>query len=153
MKTVLVAYFSAAGTTRQMAEFIAEGVRFGGQEAITKSIDDIKDAAGLGGYDGYIFGSPTYTLNIPPPMQAFLQMADKSALKGKPGGAFGAYTHDVNYQHDAHAPALILSNMEKAGKMKPFELGPLILREDILKTREGIKACQDYGRIFGEKLG
>ena len=153
MKKVLVAYFSAAGTTRQMAEFIAEGVRFGGQEAIIRNIDDIKDAAGLGGYDGYLFGSPTYALNIPQPMQAFLQMAGKAVLKGKPGGAFGAYTHDVNYQHDAHAPALILDNMEKASKMKPFELGPLTLREDTLKTSEGIKACQDYGRVFGEKLG
>jgi hypothetical protein len=36
--------------------------------------------------------------------------------------------------------------------MKPFELGPLILKEDVVDTIEGMKACQEYGRIFGEKI-
>jgi len=152
MKKVLVAYFSETGTTQAMADYIAEGLRFAGQEAVVKKIGDVKDASELTGYDGYIFGSPTYSLSIPQPMQAFLEMAKAAGLKGKLGGSFGAYTHDVNYQHDAHAPAMILDSLQKACKMKPFELGPLILRTDILKTKEGIKGCQDYGRVFGETL-
>jgi hypothetical protein len=36
--------------------------------------------------------------------------------------------------------------------MKPFELGPFILKEDVVETGEGMKTCQDYGRVFGEKL-
>lgn len=33
MKKVLIAYYSAAGTTEKMAGYIAEGVRFSGHEA------------------------------------------------------------------------------------------------------------------------
>lgn len=36
--------------------------------------------------------------------------------------------------------------------MKPFELGPFNLQEDSVETREVVKTCQDYGRVFGEKL-
>ncbi len=55
---VLIAYYSATGKTEKMAEYIAEGVRFSSHEAVVKKIGDIKDAAELAGYDGYIFGSP-----------------------------------------------------------------------------------------------
>ena len=36
--------------------------------------------------------------------------------------------------------------------MKPFELGPFTLKEDIIRTSERTKTCQDYGKVFGEKL-
>ncbi|RJQ39936.1 MAG: nitric oxide synthase [Dehalococcoidia bacterium] len=153
MKKVLVAYFSAAGTTRQMAEFIAEGARFSGQQVSTRNIEDIRDASELAGYDGYIFGSPTYSLDLPGPMKTFLLLAEKARLGGKLGGAFGSYTHDVGYQHDAHAPAIIMETLQSSAKMIPFELGALTLNEELLKTKEGLKACQDYGRVFGETLG
>ena len=152
MKRVLIAYFSATGTTEKMAQYIAEGVRFSGQEAVTKRIGDIKTTEELAGYDGYIFGSPTYSLDVPKPMQTFLLMAQKAGLEGKTGGAFGSYTHDVGYQHDTYAPAVIFDALQSVGKMKPFELGPFILKEDVVETSEGMKTCQDYGRVFGEKL-
>ena len=69
------------------------------------------------------------------------------------GGAFGSYSHDVSYQHDAYAPAIIFGILQTEDKMKPFELGAFNLKEDGVETREGMKACQDYGRVFGEKLG
>ena len=152
MKRVLIAYFSATGTTEKMAGYIAEGVRFSGHEAVIKRIGDIKTTAEIDGYDGYIFGSPTYSLDVPKPVKTFLLMAGKAGLKGKMGGAFGSYTHDVAYKHDTYAPAIILDMMQSVGKMKPFELGPFTLKEDIIETSEGMKTCQDYGRVFGEKL-
>jgi hypothetical protein len=60
--------------------------------------------------------------------------------------------HDASYQHNEHAPALILGILQNEIKMKPFDLGALALKEDILDTRDGIKACQDYGRVFVQKL-
>jgi flavodoxin len=153
MKKVLVAFFSASGKTQAMADFIAEGIRFSGQQAVTKKISEIKDASELAGYDGYIFGSPTYSLDLPTPMKSFLMMVEQAGLEGKLAGAFGPYTHEVSYQHDAYAPAIILERLQQAGKMKPFELGAFTLKEDLMKTREGMKACQDYGKVFGEKLG
>jgi flavorubredoxin len=153
MKKVLIAYFSASGVTGQMAEYIAEGVRIGGGEAHVKKIEDAKTAAELSGYEGYIFGSPTYSLDVPGPMKEFLDLARAAGLQGKMIGSFGSYTHDVGYQHDAHAPALIMEILERDAGMKPFELGPFAMKEDAIGTGDGLKTCHDYGRVFGEKLG
>jgi flavodoxin len=150
---VLIAYYSAIGMTAKMAEYIAEGVRFSGHDAVAKKVGDIKDAAELAGFDGYIFGSPTYSLDLPKPMKTFLSTAEKVNLRGKMSGAFGTYTHDVSYKHDTHAPAIIFDILQKEYKMKPFELGSFTLKEELVETSEGIKTCQDYGRVFGERLG
>ena len=149
---VLVAFYTSTGKTETMAEYIAEGVRITGNEADVRKIGDLKDPAELAGYDGLIFGSPTFSLDAPHPMKSFLSRLGKG-LEGKSGGAFGAYAHDVGYEHDTHAPAIILDLLEKEHKMKPFELGPFALKEDMIGTDEGRKACQDYGRVFAEKLG
>ena len=152
MKKVLIAYFSSTGKTEKMAQYIAEGIRFSEQEAVVKKIEDIKSVADLSGYDGYIFGSPTFSLDLPKPIKTFLSLAQKAKPGGKTGGAFGSYRHDVSYKHDNYAPAIIFNVLQKEHKMKPFELGPFNLQEDNVETREGMKTCQDYGRVFGEKL-
>lgn len=152
MKKVLVAYFTTSGTTGKMAEYIAEGIRFSGQTAVVKKIEDIDTITQIGDYDGYIFGSPTYSLDVPNPINTFLIRAEKAGLEGKVGAAFGPYTHDISYRHDTHAPALIFDHLQNILKMKPFELGPFVLKEDLVETSEGMKTCQDYGRVFGEKL-
>jgi flavodoxin len=149
---VLIMYFSPTGMTAKMAEYIAEGVRFSGHDAMVKKVEDVKNAAELTGFDGYIFGSPTYSLDIPEPMKTLLSALDKIELEGKLGGAFGTYTHDVSYKHDTHAPAIVLDILQNKYKMEPFELGAFVLKEDVVETREGMKTCQDYGRVFGEKL-
>jgi flavodoxin len=153
MKRVLIAYFSATGTTEKMAEYIAEGIRISGHEAVVRKISAIKTPDELTEYDGYLFGSPTYSLDIPEPMKKFLRAVEKAGLEGKLGGAFGSYTHEVAYKHDDYAPAIIFNTLRDVGKMEPFELGPLTLVENIVNTGEGMKACHDYGRVFGEKLG
>jgi len=147
MKKVLVVYFSLTGKTEKMAEYIAEGVRFGGQQAVIKKISDIKSANDLAGYDGYIFGSPTYHRDMADPMKTFLFLARKANLEGKLAGAFGSYTHSGD------APAVIFDTMQYVYKMGPFELGSFNLKEATVETSEGMRTCQDYGRVFGEKLG
>jgi flavorubredoxin len=153
MQKVLVAYFSTSGKTQEMADFIAEGIRFNGMQAIVRKINELKGPDDITGYDGYIIGSPTFLLDLPAPVKTFLVMLKKAHLEEKLGGAFGPYLHDSSYQHSEHAPALILDVLQKENKMKPFDLGALSLQENILDTRDGIKACQDYGRIFGQRLG
>ncbi len=147
MKKVLVAYFSLTGKTEKMAEYIAEGVRFSGQQVVTKKISDIKTASDLNGYDGYIFGSPTYHRDMAEPMKTFLFLARKADLEGKLAGAFGSYTHSGD------APAVIFDTMQYVYKMQPFELSSFRLKEAVIETAEGIRACQNYGKVFGEKLG
>ena len=153
MKSVLIAYFSRTGRTEMMAQYIAEGIRISGQESVVRKVADIKSPDELAGYDGYIFGSPTYSLDVPEPMKAFLLMVEKAGLEGKLGGAFGSYTHDVSYKHDAYAAAIIFNTLRDVCKMEPFELGPFNLKEELVETSEGMKACHDYGKTFSQKLG
>ncbi len=152
MKRVLIAYFSSTGRTEMMAQYIAEGIRISGHEAVLKKVADIKTPDELVGYDGYIFGSPTYSLDVPEAMKTFLLVVDKAGLEGKLAGAFGSYTHDVAYKHDAYAPAIILNTLLDVSKMESFELGPFNLKEELVETSEGMKACQGYGKIFSQKL-
>jgi flavodoxin len=56
MKKVLVVYVSRTGNTQKMAEYIAEGIRFSGNEADIKKTTEIKNEKDLEGYDGYVFG-------------------------------------------------------------------------------------------------
>jgi len=88
MKKVLVAYVSRTGNTEKMAEFVAEGIRFSGHTADVKKVADIRDERGLAGYDGYVFGCPTYHKDITAGMKTFLFIAEKANLLGKMGGAF-----------------------------------------------------------------
>ena len=147
MGKALVAYFSLTGHTGMMAQYIAEGVRMSGQEATVKNVLDIQDASELEGYDGYLFASPTYHRDMAEPMKTFLFLARQANLQSKPGGAFGSYTHSGD------APGIILETMQYVYKMEPFELGSFRLKEDVVETGEGMRACQDYGRVFGERLG
>ena len=166
MKKILIAYFSLTGNTQKMAEYVAEGIRISGQQIIVKKISDIKSAEELADYDGYIFASPTYDRDMAEPMKTFLFLAKKSNLEGKLAGAFGSYTHSGD------APAVIFDTMQYVYKTEPFELGALNLKEALLgearrgeqvprqyisgevygDVREGMRACQDYGRVFGEKV-
>lgn len=147
MKRILIAYFSLTGKTEKMAEYMAEGVRFSGQQAVIRKIADIKSANDLAGYDGYIFGSPTYHRDMAEPMKPFLFLARKANLEGKLAGAFGSYTHSGD------APAIIFDTMQYVYKMQPFDLSSFKLKEDVVETRDGMKAFQDYGKVFGEKIG
>ncbi len=147
MKKVLVAYFSRTGKTQQMAEYIAEGVRISGHDAELKKISEIKSEKDLLGYDGYVVGSPTYHRAMPGLVETFLFMAQKANLADRVGGAFGSYTHSGD------APKMIFDTLEFVYKMKVVDLGSFNLLEHLVDTREGMKACHDYGKAVGEKLG
>ena len=150
---VLVVYFSTSGKTETMAGYIAEGVRFSGNQATIKKISEIREPVEeLSACDGILIGSPTFSQDAPHPVRDFLA-AGKDSLAGKLAGTFGPYHHDIGYRHDTHAPDVIISYLENDMKVKPFSLGPFHLQEDIVETQEGMKACQDYGRVFGEQLG
>jgi flavodoxin len=147
MKKVLIAYVSLTGRTQRMAEYLAEGVRFAGHQAVTKKTSELSTAEEVAGYDGYLFGSPTYHRDMAGPMKNFLFLANQADLAGKLAGAFGSYTHSGD------APAMILDTMEYVFHMEPFNLGALNLKEALVGEQEGMRACHDYGRTFGERLG
>ncbi len=144
MGKVLIAYYSRNGHTESMANYIAEGVRIKGCEAEVKPISEIKNEKDLEGYDAYIFGCPTYHRDMTANMKSFLFLAEKANLEGKPGGAFGSYTHSGD------APLEIYETMEYVFKMNVTNLGSFRLKEaDIEKS---IKSCQDYGGVICEMI-
>jgi flavodoxin len=147
MKKALVAYDSRTGNTEKMAEYIAEGIRISGSEAVLKKITTIKNEKDLQGYDGYVFGSPTYHREMIGTMKAFLFLVQKAKLEGKVGGAFGSYTHSGD------APKQIFDTMDNVFRMEMINLGSFNLLEHLVGETEGLRACQDYGKAVGEKLG
>ena len=146
MKKVLIAYVSRTGKTEAMANYIAEGLRIGGQEVDVKKIAAIENTKGITGYDGYVFGCPTYHKDITSGMKHFLFKAEKANLTGKIGGAFGSHTHS------GESAPMIFDTMQHVFKMDMTNLGPLNLTEAMVDGSEGMKACQDYGKALGEKL-
>jgi flavorubredoxin len=147
MKKVLVAYVSRTGNTKQMAEFIAEGIRMTGQTVEMKKISEIESEKELEAFDGYVFGCPTYHRDLTAGMKTFLFLAQKANMTGKIGGAFGSYTHS------GESAQMIYDTMQHVYKMDTVDLGALNLKEQVIPTGEGQKACQDYGREIGSKLG
>jgi len=146
MGKVLIAYYSRTGKTQKMAEYIAEGVRFSGNSAEIKKLSEIKNEKELEGYDGYVFGCPTYHRDMTANMKTFLFLAEKANLNGKVGGSFGSYTYCGTSSES------IFGTMEHVFKMEMTPLGPFNLEEHLVEDAEGMRACQDYGKVLSEKL-
>lgn len=146
MKKILIAYVSRAGTTEKMAEYLAEGVRMAGHEASVMKTSAIKDEKPFAGFDGFIFGCPTYHKDMTSGMKQFLFLAEKANLTGKIAGAFGSHTHS------GESAPMIFETMQHVFKMDTTDLGPLNLTEAKMETDEGVKACQQYGKAVAEKF-
>jgi flavorubredoxin len=144
MGKVLVAYVTRSGDTEEMANIIAEGIRFTGHEATVMNITRIKNEKEIEGYDGYAFGSPTYHGEMTQGMKKFLFMAEKANLEGKVGGAFGAFGWS------GEAPDRVYDTMENIFKM---DMVRQPLRLKTISLGGGVKMAQDYGREIGQKLG
>lgn len=146
MKKVLIAYVSRTGKTEKIAEYIAEGIRFSGSEVELKKISKIKKPEELAGYDGYIFGCPTYHKDMTAGMKTFFFLAEKANLVGKMGGAFGSHTHS------GEAAPMVFDTMQFVFKMDMVSLGSLSLKEAIVETDDGMHAGQDYGKALCQKF-
>ena len=147
MKKVLIAYVSRTGKTETMANYIAEGLRISGQDVDLKKVSAIENEKGIVGYDGYVFGCPTYHKDMTAGMKQFLFKAQKANLTGKIGGAFGSHTHS------GESAPMIFDTMTHVFKMDTTNLGPLNLTEAMVDSGEAMKAGQDYGKALGEMLG
>jgi flavodoxin len=91
MPKVLVVYATRTGSTENIAELIAEGIRFTGAEAQVMNVNEITNETNLEGFEAYVFGSATYHGEMMQGMKKLLFLAEKINCEGKPGGAFGAF--------------------------------------------------------------
>ena len=143
MAKALVAYATRTGQTQNIADYIAEGIRFTGSEAKVASAADIKKEEDLDGYDAYVFGSATYHGEMMQAMKTMLFLAAKMDLKGKAGGSFGAFGWS------GEAPDRIYETMQNIFQMDMVG-SPLRLKSVLLQG--GQQMAQDYGREIGKKI-
>jgi len=146
MKKILIAYTSRAGTTEKMADYLAEGIRMAGNDAKVVKTSSLKKEKDLAGFDGYLFGCPTYHKDMTGGMKQFLFIAEAANLTGKMGGAFGSHTHS------GEAAPMIFDTMQFVFKMDMIDQGPLSLTEEMMKTDEGLKACHQYADGLSKKF-
>ena len=151
MAKVLVVYFSNSGTTERMAEYVAEGVRIAGHEADVRKTSEIANLHDLAGYDAYIFGCPTYHLDMPESFVSLLDAAGKAGLQGKAGGAFSTRSHPSS--DGGGAAERIFDIMESTLRMRMTELGPFDVKADVVNGPDGAGACQEYGKGVAGMLG
>jgi len=143
MSKVLIVYASRTGETQNIADLIAEGVRFAGHEAEVVNVKEIKNESDLDGFDGYVFGSATYHGEMLQGMKTFLFLAEKAKLEGKVGGAFGSYGWS------GEANDRIFDTMKHILKM---DLVGDTLRLKSSMLEGGLQMAQDYGRAVAKKL-
>lgn len=144
MAKALIVYATRSGETKKIGELIAEGLRFSLVEAEVKEAKEIKSEKDLEGYDAVIFGSATYHGDMMQAMKTLLFLAEKAALNGKIGAAFGAFGWS------GEAPDRIYDTMQHIFKMEMVK-APLRLKSSALGG--GIEMAQDYGREIAKKLG
>ena len=144
MAKALIVYASRTGETKQIANLIAEGIRFSGHEAEVAESKAIKSEADLEGYDAYAFGSSTYHGEMLKAMKTFLFIAEKVNLEGKAGGAFGSFGWS------GEANDRIFDTMKHILKM---DMVGDTLRLKSSSLEGGLQMAQDYGREIAKKLG
>jgi flavorubredoxin len=116
--TILIAYVSAYGYTKDAAHLIADGILE--TEGITVDITDIENItldeleSKLIKSDGLLVGSPTINQNTLLPVYKLFALINPIRDKGKLGGAFGSYGWS------GETPNLILENLRML-KLKIFE--------------------------------
>ena len=142
MGKVLIVYATRTGKTRDIANLIAEGIRFEGEEAKVANVTEIKKETDLDGYDGYVFGSATYHGEMMQGMKTMLFLAEKAGLKGKAGGSFGAFGWS------GEAPDRIYDTMKNVFEM---DMAGGALRLKSASLGGGTQMAQDYGREIAKK--
>ena len=144
MGKALVVYSTNSGGTKNIGNFIAEGIRLEGCEATLVNVANIKKETDLDGYDAYVFGSATYHGEMMRLMKTMLFLAEKANLDGKVGGSFGAYGWS------GEASDRIFDTMKNVFNMDMVS-GSLRLKSTALGG--GPTMAQDYGREIARKIG
>ena len=144
-KIVAVAYVSAYGYTRQLAESICEGLAQSGVEV--KSFDLVTDdnaaaKAAIADADGFLLGSPTLVGDALPPVYEMLIGLNPIIHKGKFAGAFGSYGWS------GEAVPNLTARMQQLKLNMPLEG----MKVRFKPTQADLEAAKQYGFTFGNAV-
>ena len=146
MQRVLIAYVSAYGYTREMAEIIARGVREASQ--IEVRLLDIEHLASgeieenIVRSGGILLGSPTINRNTLLPVYRLFSVINPIRDKGKPASAFGSY----GWSGEA---VPMISDHLKNLKLEIVQEG---LTTKFLPGKDQTAELLEFGRNYGRKF-
>jgi len=145
-KTVVIAYVSAYGYTKMMAQAIAGGIKAaGGVEVLMYDFvyDDINAAMrAIEAADGVLLGSPTLVGDALPPISNILTHLNPYFHKGKMMGAFGSY----GWSGEA------VPNLEERIKELRLPMPVPGLRINFRPSDEELRECAAFGEKFAEAV-
>ena len=154
---VIVVYYSQTGTTKEMAEIIADEVKNNGCSVKLKSVSEI-GAKELLEYDGIIIGSPTYYGTLAAQIKELLDksVAFHGQLDGKVGAAFSSAANIAGGNETtilSILEAMLIHGMVIQGDFKGDHYGPVAIGR-VDKRSEGNcrRIAQRFCKLL-EKVG
>ncbi len=141
MPKLAVVYLSTQGSTKMMADAIAEGAR---ERHVEVKVDNFfewspEEAASA---DGIAVGSSTFNYTMHPPIAKFIDKMLAVGVEGKIGAAFGSYGWS------GEAPGHIAKKMRKAG----MEVIDPVLRIQYIPNEKDLLECNRLGKDLAEML-
>ncbi|OQX88371.1 MAG: flavodoxin [Candidatus Omnitrophica bacterium 4484_70.2] len=151
--SVLIIYYSEGGTTKKMAEIIAEKIKKEGIDVRIKNVEETK-AEELLKYEGVIVGSPTYYGTLAGKIK---KLFDKSVmfhgkLDGKVGGAFTSSANIGGGNETAILSileAMLIHGMIIQGDYRGDHYGPVAVGKIDSRCRDN---CLRFAQRFVELL-
>lgn len=144
MAKALVIYATRTNQTKGIGELIAEGMRDAGLEVTVLGVQEFERAElNPEDFEAIVLGSATYHGEMMQPMKTFLFKLEQYNLKGKVGGAFGAFGWS------GEAPGRIFETMKNIYQMNMVS-GPLKLKSGALSG--GGQMARRYGQEIAHKL-
>ncbi|MDK2811125.1 MAG: hypothetical protein PWR27_1834 [Petroclostridium sp.] len=145
-KKVLIAYISAYGCTRRMAEELEKAIKETGDfeveviNIIYNDLIEIKEK--IDKADALLFGSPTINRDAVKPIWDVLSVVDAITNKGKLCGVFGSYGWSGE-------SVKMMEERVKSLKLDLFGEGQ---KANFVPSQEELKKIYDYGVAFAKAL-
>ena len=151
MAKMLIAYYSATGNTKRMAEVVAEGAEKGGATVTLKSVEQTT-AGELPEYDAIVIGSPTYYGAPAAPVRKLFDDSVKyhGQLEGKVGAAFSSSANIGGGNETTILTILqsmLIHGMVVRGNSKGDHYGPVSVNAPDTRVE---RQCRDLGRRTAE---
>ncbi|MCK4912907.1 MAG: NAD(P)H-dependent oxidoreductase [Candidatus Omnitrophica bacterium] len=128
---VIVIYYSRGGTTKKMAEILADEAKNNQCDVVLKDVSEVK-AKELLEYDGIIVGSPTYYGTLAAQIKALFDesVAFHGQLDGKLGAAFSSAANIAGGNETtvlSILEAMLIHGMIIQGDFKGDHYGPVAI--------------------------
>lgn len=141
----VVAYASAYGYTKMIAEAVAEGIKSAGKEVKLVNLEETPTAdvlAMAGSAKGIVLGSPTIVNDMVPPVAAVLAGLNPTINKGLTAAAFGSY----GWSGEA------ANNIQARFEQLKFKTPLSPLRIMFKPSQQQYAQAVEFGKNFAESL-